>query len=74
LYLAGAPITSIIAFVPQSGRIGVGLSFVSYNDQLVVGLNTDTGLIPDPEVFLQFFADEYQSLKKSTLEPLTSAA
>jgi diacylglycerol O-acyltransferase len=63
LDLAGAPIQSLIAWVPQSGRIGVGLSFISYNDQLVVGLNTDASMIPDPEVFLQLFAEEYRVLK-----------
>jgi WS/DGAT/MGAT family acyltransferase len=69
LYLAGAPITSIIAWVPQSGRVGVGISFVSYNDQLIVGLNADTGLIPDPHTFLQLFTEEYQALRASIIEP-----
>jgi len=63
LYLADAPIQSLIGWVPQSGRIGVGLSFISYNDQLVVGLNTDARVIPDPEKFLQFFTEEYTSLR-----------
>lgn len=63
LYLAGAPIETMIAWVPQSGRIGVGLSFVSYNNQLVAGLNADAGLIPDPEVFLHLFIEEYHSLQ-----------
>jgi diacylglycerol O-acyltransferase / wax synthase len=63
IYLAGAPILSIKAAVPQSGRIGVGLSFVSYNNQVVVGLNADAGLIPDPENFLELFADEFKSFQ-----------
>jgi hypothetical protein len=37
------------------------LSFISYNNQLVVGLNADTGVIPDPEVFLELFTAEYNS-------------
>jgi diacylglycerol O-acyltransferase len=65
LELAGAPIQSIIAWVPQSGRIGVGLSFISYNGELMVGLNADAALIPDPEVFLQLFAEEYTALKEA---------
>ncbi len=65
LYLADAPIESIVAWVPQSGRIGVGLSFISYNNKLVVGLNADARLIPDPEVFLQLFYDEYKSLESA---------
>ena len=72
LYLAGAPITSIEAWVPQSGRIGVGLSFVSYNDQMFVGLNVDAELVPDPEIFLKLFTEEFESfqadLSVSTLE------
>jgi len=63
LYLADAPIQSITGFVPQSGRIGVGLSFISYNDQLEVGLNADAGLIPDPEKFIELFNEEYKSFR-----------
>jgi WS/DGAT/MGAT family acyltransferase len=62
LYLANTLIESIVAWVPQSGRIGVGLSFISYNNKMVVGLNADAGLIPDPEVFLHLFMEEYKSL------------
>lgn len=62
LIMADAPIQSMIAWVPQSGRIGVGLSFVSYNNQLLVGLNADAGLIPDPDIFLALFAEEFRSL------------
>jgi diacylglycerol O-acyltransferase / wax synthase len=68
LHLAGAPIQSLIAWVPQSGRIGVGLSFVSYNDQLIVGLNADAGLIPDPDVFMRLFTEEYESLQAAVAE------
>jgi len=63
LYLAGAPILSIMAAVPQSGRIGVGLSFISYNDEVVFGLNVDSGLVPDPEVFIQLFSEEFKCFK-----------
>jgi WS/DGAT/MGAT family acyltransferase len=63
LILADAPIQSIMGWVPQSGRIGVGLSFISYKDQLVVGLNADSGLIPDPEKFLELFIEEFKSYR-----------
>jgi diacylglycerol O-acyltransferase len=69
LFLAEAPIQSIVAWVPQSGRIGVGLSFISYNNKMVVGLNADAGLIPDPKIFLQLFIDEYKSLQVAVSEP-----
>jgi WS/DGAT/MGAT family acyltransferase len=63
LYLAGAPIQSITGFVPLSGRIGIGLSFISYNDKLFVGLNAGAGLIPDPQKFLDLFTEEYKSFQ-----------
>jgi hypothetical protein len=31
LYLAGAPIASLMFWVPQSGDIGMGVSIISYN-------------------------------------------
>ena len=61
--LAGTPIRSMIAWVPQSGRIGVGLSFVSYNNHLIVGLNVDAGVVPDPERFLQLFSEEFNAIR-----------
>ncbi len=63
LYLAGAPIQSIITWVPQSGRIGVGWSFVTYNNQVQVAVNTDAGLISDTEKFLELFTEEYRSFQ-----------
>jgi diacylglycerol O-acyltransferase / wax synthase len=63
LFLAGKPIFSIMAAVPQSGRIGVGFSFISYNDQVVFGLNVDAGIMPDPEVLLQLFGQEFECLQ-----------
>jgi len=63
IYLAGARISAIEACVPQSGQIGVGLSFISYNNQVIVGLNVDAGLIPDAEKFLELFTDEFKSLQ-----------
>ena len=63
IYLAGGLVNSIIGFVPQSGRIGVGLSFISYNNQVLVGLNVDAGLVPDPEKFIALFHEEFKSLQ-----------
>ena len=61
LFMADAPIKTMFGWVPQSGRIGVGLSFISYNGELVVGLNVDAGLIPDPDKFIALFTEEYKS-------------
>lgn len=44
LKLAGEPIQSLMFWVPQSGRLGVGLSVLSYDGQVRIGVATDTGL------------------------------
>ena len=49
LYLAGKPIGEIFFWVPQSGRVGLGISIFSYAGHVRLGVASDAGLIPDPE-------------------------
>lgn len=49
LYLGGSPLRDVMFWVPQSGRLGLGVSIISYNNKVLVGIVTDAGLIPDPE-------------------------
>jgi WS/DGAT/MGAT family acyltransferase len=65
LYLAGAEVESIVFWVPQSGRLGMGVSIFSYNGRICVGIITDAGLAPDPERLVAAFADEWQTLRAS---------
>ena len=46
--LAGAPLTRLMAWVPQSGRLSLGISVLSYAGQVQVGITADAGLVPDP--------------------------
>ncbi len=66
LYLGGVPIEMMMAWVPQSGRIGVGLSYISYFGKLVVGLNVDSGVISEPRELLGFMKQEYEILLEKT--------
>lgn len=50
LSLAGIPVTRVSFWVPQSGRMGLGISIFSYAGDVTVGFLTDAGLVPDPEV------------------------
>jgi WS/DGAT/MGAT family acyltransferase len=63
LYLAGAPIKTVMAWVPQSGRIALGVSIISYNGKVWLGIATDKGLVPDPEAIIAFFNIEYKEMK-----------
>ena len=62
LYLAGAPLESIMFWVPQSGHLGLGVSILSYNGQVWMGTATDAGLVPDPDAIIDAFHAEYGEL------------
>ena len=49
LYIAGGKIENIMGWVPQAGRLGIGVSIFSYDSKVSVGLITDAGLVPHPE-------------------------
>ena len=63
LFLAGHPIKEIFFWVPQSGRVGLGISIFSYNGHVRMGLASDAGLVPDPESIVQGFHEEYEELR-----------
>jgi hypothetical protein len=62
LYMAGAKITSIMFWVPQAGRVGLGISIFSYAGQVWLGVATDAGLVPDPDQIIAGFYEEYEAL------------
>ena len=49
LYLCGKRLRSIMFWVPQSGRLGLGVSILSYAGTVRIGIATDAGLVPHPE-------------------------
>jgi diacylglycerol O-acyltransferase len=55
LELAGCRLDKIVYWVPMSGRLGLGVSFVSYAGQLQMGVISDAGLIPDPGRLVELF-------------------
>jgi diacylglycerol O-acyltransferase / wax synthase len=61
LYLVGSPVYSITTMVPHSSQIGLGFSIVSYNDYAILGITSDAGVIPNPELLLAAF---YQELER----------
>jgi diacylglycerol O-acyltransferase / wax synthase len=67
LFLSGAPIQTLMFWVPQSGDIGMGVSILSYNDEVQFGLVTDRKLCPDPDHVIEQFAPEFEKLVLSTL-------
>ncbi len=63
LYFAGAPIEKVMFWVPQSGRMGMGVSIFSYAGNVHVGLITDAGLVPNPEEIIAGYHEEFARLQ-----------
>ncbi len=65
LYLAGSRIDSMMFWVPQAGRLGLGVSILSYAGHVRVGLANDAQLITEPGFLLQAFQEELAALWRS---------
>jgi diacylglycerol O-acyltransferase / wax synthase len=64
LYLAGRKVDSVMFWVPQSGRLGLGISILSYAGGVMLGVATDEGLVPDPERIVAEFEREFKALSR----------
>jgi WS/DGAT/MGAT family acyltransferase len=62
-YLAGLPVRDILFWVPQSGRLGLGVSILSYAGSVRVGIAADAGLIPDPAAIGLAFNESFRELE-----------
>jgi diacylglycerol O-acyltransferase len=63
LYLAGAPIRDLMFWVPVPAGLGLGISILSYAGRVTLGITTDAGLVPDPEVILAAFRTDLEAMK-----------
>jgi diacylglycerol O-acyltransferase len=70
---AGVPAREIMFWVPQSGRLGLGVSILSYAGGVSLGVATDAGLVPDPEKILDGFREEFDALAAAARRARTPA-
>lgn len=71
VFLAGRRVRGTIGWPPESGRIGLGVSIISYDGEVLIGLMTDDRLIRDPHRLL---ADAVAELNRLVTELRASAA
>ena len=62
LYFAGSEIKNMMFWVPRAGDVGLGVSILSYNGKVSVGIAADEGLMPDGEALLEGFEEELAHL------------
>jgi len=63
LWFGGHPISDVFFWVPQAGRLGLGVSILSYDGSVRMGVGTDAGLVPDPERIIDGFHAELDALQ-----------
>ncbi len=75
VYLAGTKVAGLMFWVPQTGKVGLGVSIFSYAGQVTVGVSVDAGLVPDPHRLVSAFQDELKALREGAggQEPATSS-
>lgn len=62
LSMAGAPISQLLFWVPQSGSIGIGVSILTYAGTLQFGVIADRELIEDPGELTDLFEPQFENL------------
>ncbi|MDS4042436.1 MAG: wax ester/triacylglycerol synthase family O-acyltransferase [Candidatus Competibacter sp.] len=67
LYLAGAPVGRVLAWVPQIAGMGIGVSVLSYAGAVTVGITTDSGVVADPWELVAGFEAEMALLAERAL-------
>ena len=55
----------LMFWVPQSARLGLGVSILSYAGQVRLGVASDAGLVPDPEAIISQFQVEMTDILQS---------
>jgi WS/DGAT/MGAT family acyltransferase len=63
LYVAGSRIEQMLFFVPHPVSLGLGVSLLSYNDTVLLGVISDAAVLPDPAQISDRFADEVAVLQ-----------
>ena len=63
LKLAGVEVSRIMFWVPQSARMGIGISIFSYAGTVTIGIIVDAGIVPDPDALVADLHVEFLALR-----------
>jgi len=61
-YLAGVPLEEFMFWIPRFGGIGLGISIVSYNGLVQMGVISDRDVVSDPQAVITAFHEEFDAL------------
>jgi WS/DGAT/MGAT family acyltransferase len=69
IWFCGRRVREVMAWVPQSGKLGLGVSMLSYAGRVQVGVAADAGLVPDPRALVDAFHASFAELREAALAP-----
>jgi len=67
--LGGQSVDNIVFWVPHPVSMGVGISILSYNGRVTLGVITDAGIVAEPEIITAQFDREIDALVKRLGSP-----
>ena len=73
-YLAGSRMTDLICWVPQAGKLGVGLAFISYAGQIQLALFVDKDQVPNPDRLMALTYAAFDELEEATRDVVPAPA
>jgi WS/DGAT/MGAT family acyltransferase len=62
--LAGSRVRSMVFWVPQRARIGLGISVLSFAGKVQVGIIADRRVVPDIDELVRDFEAEFEALRR----------
>ncbi len=68
LHLSGKTIRHLMFWVPRTGALSLGVSIISYAGEVLLGVATDTHIVPDPEALIDGFHAEFEALQEQFLK------
>jgi hypothetical protein len=68
LHLCGVPLDRLMFWVPQSARMGLGVSIFSYANEVTIGVLSDAAVLPEPRVLVDALEAELAQLRAHTLK------
>jgi diacylglycerol O-acyltransferase len=64
IYLAGEKVEDLVFWIPHTVILGIGISLMSYNGKVYMGIVTDEGLVSDPDMVVDAFTAELNQQEK----------
>ena len=61
IYIAGAKVEDLMFWVPQTGPLGIGVSIISYDNKVYLGLAMDKNISNDPDKVVEAIYRHYET-------------